>query len=110
MATFTPAFGIICLISVLISAGGFLYFVYFFSVCYGFSIAGMSVAMMVLFWGGMDTWMKAICILLTVYGLRLGYTCSCVKRKGLTARLCAPRPMPMSASALPVTNLQSGWL
>lgn len=72
MSTFTSAFGIICLISVLISAGGFLYFVYFFSVCYGFSIAGMSVAMMVLFWGGMDTWMKAICILLTVYGLRLG--------------------------------------
>lgn len=52
MSTFTSAFGIICLISVLISAGGFLYFVYFFSVCYGFSIAGMSVAMMVLFWGG----------------------------------------------------------
>lgn len=90
MATFTPAFGIICLISVLISAGGFLYFVYFFSVCYGFSIAGMSVAMMVLFWGGMDTWMKAICILLTVYGLRLGIYLLVREAKGSYRKIMRP--------------------
>ena len=90
MATFTPAFGIICLISVLISAGGFLYFVYFFSVCYGFSIAGMAVAMMVFLGEGMDMWMKAVCILLTIYGLRLGIYLLVREVKGSYRKIMRP--------------------
>ena len=72
MVTFTTSFGIICLISLLISALGFIYFVYFFSIGYAFSIAGMALATMILFWGSMEIWGKAFCILLVIYGLRLG--------------------------------------
>lgn len=72
MVTFTTSFGIICLISLLISALGFIYFVYFFSIGYAFSIAGMALATMILFWGNMEIWGQAFCILLVIYGLRLG--------------------------------------
>ena len=72
METFSFAFGLICLISFLVSALGFIYFVYFFSIEYAFSIAGMSVLTMVLFWGNMEIWGKAFCALLLIYGLRLG--------------------------------------
>ena len=72
METFTTAFGLICLISFLISALGFIYFVYFFSLGYAFSITGMAFATMILFWGNMEIWGKAFCVLLGIYGLRLG--------------------------------------
>lgn len=72
MATFTSYFGIVCLISFLVSALGFIYFVYFFSIGYAFSIAGMALATMIMFWGNMGIWMKAFCVLLVIYGLRLG--------------------------------------
>lgn len=72
METFTTAFGLICLISFLISALGFIYFIYFFSLGYAFSIAGMALTTMILFWENMEIWGKAFCILLGIYGLRLG--------------------------------------
>ena len=72
METFTTAFGLICLISFLISALGFIYLIYFFSLGYAFSIAGMALMTMILFWGNMGIWVKAFCALLVVYGLRLG--------------------------------------
>lgn len=72
MGTFTSIFGIICLISFLVSALGFIYFVYFFSIGYAFSIAGMALATMIIFWGNMEILGKAFCVLLVIYGLRLG--------------------------------------
>ena len=72
METFTSAFGIVCLISLLIAALGFIYFIYFFSIGYAFSIAGMALATMILFWGDMEIWGIAFCVLLAIYGLRLG--------------------------------------
>lgn len=72
MVTFTSAFGIVCLISFLVSALGFIYFVYFFSIGYAFSIAGMALATMIMFFGDMEIWGMAFCALLLIYGLRLG--------------------------------------
>lgn len=72
MEIITSVFGIICLISFLVSALGFIYFVYFFSIGYAFSIAGMALTTMVLLWGNMEVWGMAFCILLIIYGLRLG--------------------------------------
>lgn len=72
MGTFTSVFGIICSIAFLVSALGFFYFVYFFSIGYAFSIAGMALATMILLWGNLEIWGAAFCVLLVIYGLRLG--------------------------------------
>lgn len=63
---------IILLIALVISALGFIKYVYFISLGYGFSIAGIGMALLVTGRGQMDVIVAAPCILLTVYGIRLG--------------------------------------
>ena len=56
----------------LVSSVGLIYFIYFFSIGYGFSIAVLSIALLSLFSQSLSTATLTICALLCVYGFRLG--------------------------------------
>ena len=63
---------VILAVSLLLCAVGFWRYVYFFSVGYGFAVAGIGIALLIMFHGIMTpvTWIA--CILFIVYGVRLG--------------------------------------
>ena len=63
---------VILTVSLLLSAIGFWRYVYFFSVGYGFAVAGIGVTLLILFRGILTPASCAACILFVVYGLRLG--------------------------------------
>lgn len=63
---------IIFIVSMIISAVGFIMYVYFFSVGYGFSIAGIGITMLILFRSQLSVSTVLMCALLIIYGLRLG--------------------------------------
>ena len=63
---------IIFLVALVISAVGFKMYVYFFSVGYGFSIAGIGAALIWMFRGKMTPAAIVMCLLLIFYGIRLG--------------------------------------
>lgn len=58
--------------ALLISAMGFYKYVYFISLGYGFSIAGLGLLMLALFRESLTAQTAAVCALLVVYGFRLG--------------------------------------
>ncbi len=58
--------------AMLISAIGFYKYVYFISLGYGFSIAGLGVLMLVLFRHSLSVGTLLLCLLFVVYGCRLG--------------------------------------
>ena len=60
------------LIAALISASGFKKFVWFLSLGYGFSMAAIGAALIVMHWGAADAASLVLCLLLVVYGVRLG--------------------------------------
>ncbi len=70
--TFGGTFLILWLVGLVISAVGFYKYVYFISLGYGFSVAGMGVAMLVLFWDRLTAGTALFCALLVAYGCRLG--------------------------------------
>ncbi len=59
-------------VALLLSACGFIMYVYFFSVGYGLSVAGIGAALLILFRGRLTGIGIALCALLIAYGLRLG--------------------------------------
>ena len=59
-------------VSLALSSVGWKYFVYFFSVGYGFGIAALAVTVALLFAGALSLPTFLICLLLVVYGCRLG--------------------------------------
>ena len=59
-------------VSFAISAIGFKYYIWFFSIGYGLSIAGLGVLLPLLFGGRMSAGTVLCCLLFVVYGLRLG--------------------------------------
>ncbi len=63
---------LLLLLSFAVSALGWVYFIYFFSIGYGFAISILSVATAVIFYDVMSwpTWL--LCAALFVYGIRLG--------------------------------------
>ncbi len=63
---------VVFLLALVISSVGFMMYVYFFSVGYGFSIAGISALLMFLFRGNLTPATILMCILLLIYGARLG--------------------------------------
>ena len=63
---------IIFIVSLVISAVGFIMYVYFFSVGYGFSIAGISLTMLIMFRDRLSLCTILMCALLLIYGVRLG--------------------------------------
>lgn len=65
-------FLILFIVSLAISAIGWKKFIYFISLGYGFSIAGCAVAMAVVFWQQLTLPTILLCIILFIYGCRLG--------------------------------------
>lgn len=65
-------FLILFLVGLLISSVGFYKYVYFISLGYGFSIAGMGVAILFMFHENLSPATAAACILFMIYGCRLG--------------------------------------
>lgn len=65
-------FLILFLIAMVISAIGFKKFVWFISLGYGFSIAGIGVGLLILFHASLTPVTTILCILLILYGCRLG--------------------------------------
>ena len=63
---------IIFLTAIAISAAGFIMYVYFFSVGYGFSIAGIGIALLALFHSEQSIGTILMCALFIIYGARLG--------------------------------------
>ena len=58
--------------AMLISAIGFYKYVYFISLGYGFSIAGLGAIMMILFRNNLSIGTVIACVLFVIYGIRLG--------------------------------------
>lgn len=63
---------VILAVSLLLCAVGFWRYVYFFSVGYGYAVAGIGIVLLIMYHGIMTpvTWIA--CILFVVYGVRLG--------------------------------------
>ena len=59
-------------VSLLLSAIGFWRYIYFFSVGYGFAVAGIGIALLILFHGVLTPAGCFACCLFIVYGVRLG--------------------------------------
>ena len=66
------AFFILLLISLALCALGFYKFLYFISVSYGFSVAAMGAALLLMFRSQLDAASGMLCALLIIQGLRLG--------------------------------------
>lgn len=64
--------GILFLVALVLSSYGFWMYVYFFSIGYGFSIAGIGIAFVIMFYHRLSVGTTIMCVLLIVYGLRLG--------------------------------------
>ena len=62
---------IIFIVAMIISAVGFKMYVYFFSVGYGFSIAGIAVTMLILFRDRLSICTVIMCVMFIIYGARL---------------------------------------
>ena len=62
---------ILLAISFAVSAVGWIYFIYFFSVGYGLAISALSVASAIIFWDELTLPASILCGVLFVYGLRL---------------------------------------
>lgn len=64
--------GILLLVALVLSVYGFWMYVYFFSIGYGFSIAGIGIALLAMFYDHLSVGTMVMCVLFIVYGLRLG--------------------------------------
>lgn len=70
--SFTSAFFVLLIVSLVVSSIGFYKYVYFISLGYGFSIAVMGGAMLVLDYGSLTPGTVALYLLFVLYGCRLG--------------------------------------
>ncbi len=69
---FSPAFWLLIGLAMLVSAMGFYKFIYFISLGYGFSVACIGVALIVLFREVMNPVLFVMCAMFVIYGCRLG--------------------------------------
>ncbi len=72
MSAFPANFWLLCAVALLISSIGFYKYVYFISLGYGFSIAGLGAPMLWLYKGALTPGTILACVLFIAYGLRLG--------------------------------------
>ena len=63
---------ILLAVALAVSAVGWKYFVYFFSLGYGYGIAALSVSMGILYWGSLSWSTGVLLVLLFLFGVRLG--------------------------------------
>ena len=69
---FTMSFFVLFGLAMLISSIGFYKFIYFISLGYGFSIAAIGVALIILFRSVMNPILFLMCVMFVIYGCRLG--------------------------------------
>lgn len=69
---FPATIWVVLAVCALLSAVGFYKFVYFLSVGYGFAVCGAGVAILAMYGGTLSLWSILLCVLLMVYGIRLG--------------------------------------
>lgn len=69
---FPPCFWLVVAVSFAISAIGFKNYIWFFSVGYGLAIAGEGLLLLFLYCEGLSAGSALCCVILTIYGLRLG--------------------------------------
>ncbi|MBR3644946.1 MAG: DUF1295 domain-containing protein [Lachnospiraceae bacterium] len=60
------------LVALVLCSVGFVMYVYFFSVGYGFAIAGIGISMLIMFRDSLSACTVIMCLLFVVYGVRLG--------------------------------------
>lgn len=89
--TFPLAFWLLVGAALLVSSLGFYRFVYFISLGYGFSVAALGLVMMGLFWDRLTIFTTMLCVVLTVYGLRLGLFLLHRERKSASYRQAMAR-------------------
>ncbi len=65
-------FWVLLVVALIISSVGFYRFIYFISLGYGFSVAGMGIGMLLMFRGSLNAVTGVCCLLFIVYGCRLG--------------------------------------
>jgi len=63
---------ILFIVALIFNAAGWKYFIYFFSIGYGFSIAALGLAIPILFSGNLTLATMLMCLVLVFYGCRLG--------------------------------------
>lgn len=96
---------ILAIIAGVLCAVGFYKFVYFLSIGYGFAIAGIGIALMVMFGEKMQLVHFAQCALFIIYGARLsGFLLyrelkNSAYRKTLTEATSTEKPMPIFVKA-----------
>lgn len=71
-AAFPNTIWIILAVCALMCAIGFYKFVYFLSVGYGFAVLGAGAAILIIYGKELSIWTIVMCLLLMVYGVRLG--------------------------------------
>lgn len=79
-------FLILLFVSLAVSAIGWKYFIYFFSLGYGFSIVALGIALAIIFSGTASVTSLILCAVLILYGCRLGLYLFCRERKSAAYR------------------------
>ncbi len=69
---FPASFWLVVAVSFLISAIGFKEYIWFFSIGYGFAIAGEGVLLLLLYANGLTVGTALCCMIFVIYGCRLG--------------------------------------
>jgi len=99
---------ILLAVSLAVSAVGWKYFIYFFSLGYGYGITALSVAMLLMY-KGFVTWPTLVlCLLLMVFGCRLGTYLLVRERKAAAYRKILYDPSLQKKK--PVGVVVSVWL
>ena len=99
---------ILLAVSLLVSAVGWKYFIYFFSLGYGYGVAALAVTMLVMF-GASLSWPAAVlCVLLFAFGCRLGTYLFLRERKAAAYRKILYDPTLQQKK--PVSVVFTVWL
>ncbi len=96
-------FAVLFVVALVVSSIGFKKFVWFISLGYGFSMAAIGVAMLVMFAGKAGAASCALCVLCVFYGLRLGLFLARRERKSAAYnKVMATQVNDGSGMALPL--------
>lgn len=99
---------VLLVISLAVSAVGWKYFIYFFSLGYGYGVAALAVAMMLMYAGVLSVPTLALCVLLFVFGCRLGTYLLVRERKAAAYRKILYDPMLQKKK--PIGAVIAVWL
>ncbi len=99
---------ILLVVSLAVSAVGWKYFIYFFSLGYGYGVTALSVAMLMMYRGAVTWPTLTLCVLLMMFGCRLGTYLILRERKAAAYRKILYDPSLQQKK--PVGVVLSVWL